>query len=96
MQHLFILIHHLIESYIQQLYSLTQDQARQIQILNQQLQAALTEIKVLKEEIQDLKDQLNTNSSNIPNHFLKILFEKNNQSVNQNASKELKKLIFVH
>jgi len=55
----------------EQLYALTQDQARhiqdqaqQIQVLTQQLQAALTEIKVLKAEIRDLKDRLNTNSSN--------------------------------
>jgi transposase len=48
----------------EQLYALTQDQARHIQVLTQQLQAALTEIKVLKAEIRDLKDRLNTNSSN--------------------------------
>src|SRR5882762_10656287 len=62
----------------EQLYALTQDQARhiqdqarhiqdqaqQIQVLTQQLQAALTEIKVLEAEIRDLKDRLNTNSSN--------------------------------
>jgi len=48
----------------EQLFSQNQTLIQQVETLTVQLQEALAEIKLLRAEVKDLKDKLNTNSSN--------------------------------